>query len=249
MSDPNASAGPAGTPDRFAVSVILAVSAPSASGEVVGVVAGDRGGDDRLLRSDGAGEQVLCPGFQLRLYKDEAESYYMNLTGERPSVFVVCQAAEDESPRPVLVTLSYDEASSYMEVEDAVFSVPMPPEIYRWVETFVLEHYTPERKKKRKLDNWKEDPKLFTSPRFNVCDGLDDYAEDFTRFAPLGDLMTRQMRRMLAMEEEPAAGKADDQPSHRSLQTAESSDPSVEEEATSVSSADQKAESDAGKAG
>ena len=33
--------------------------------------------------------------------------------------------------------------------------------------------------------------KLFGLPRFNFCDGLDDYAEDFTRFEPLGDLYGR----------------------------------------------------------
>jgi len=36
--------------------------------------------------------------------------------------------------------------------------------------------------------------KLFHSPKFNVCDGLDDYCDDFTQFAPLGNLVTADMR-------------------------------------------------------
>ncbi len=36
--------------------------------------------------------------------------------------------------------------------------------------------------------------KLFRSAKFNVCDGLDDYAEDYTKFAPLGDVITADMR-------------------------------------------------------
>ena len=36
--------------------------------------------------------------------------------------------------------------------------------------------------------------KLFHSPKFNVCDGLDDYCEDFTNFAPLGATITADMR-------------------------------------------------------
>ena len=36
--------------------------------------------------------------------------------------------------------------------------------------------------------------KLFHSPAFNVTDGLDDYAEDFTQFVPLGNLVTAEMR-------------------------------------------------------
>jgi hypothetical protein len=41
---------------------------------------------------------------------------------------------------------------------------------------------------------------LFALSRFNGGDGLDEYAEDFTRFPPLGDLVTREMRRMLELE-------------------------------------------------
>jgi len=28
--------------------------------------------------------------------------------------------------------------------------------VYRWAEKFVLEHYVPEKKKKRKRENWKK---------------------------------------------------------------------------------------------
>ena len=36
--------------------------------------------------------------------------------------------------------------------------------------------------------------KLFHSSAFNATDGLDDYAGDFTQFAPLGNLVTAEMR-------------------------------------------------------
>ena len=39
--------------------------------------------------------------------------------------------------------------------------------------------------------------KLFRSPKFNVCDGLDDYCDDFTRWTPLGDIVTADMRHHL----------------------------------------------------
>lgn len=39
--------------------------------------------------------------------------------------------------------------------------------------------------------------KLFHSDDFNVCDGLDDYAEDFTRFAGLAGLVTAEMKHRL----------------------------------------------------
>ncbi len=39
--------------------------------------------------------------------------------------------------------------------------------------------------------------KLFHSAKFNVCDGLDDYCRDYTRFEPLGDVLTADMRHQI----------------------------------------------------
>jgi hypothetical protein len=50
--------------------------------------------------------------------------------------------------------------------------------------------------------------KLFRSASFNVCDGLDDYAEDYTSFEKLGDLMTADLRFRLRQEAERAAERA-----------------------------------------
>ena len=36
--------------------------------------------------------------------------------------------------------------------------------------------------------------KLFASPKFNVCDGMDDYCDDYTKFEALGDLVTADMK-------------------------------------------------------
>ncbi|MCU7930910.1 MAG: DUF3306 domain-containing protein [Candidatus Thiodiazotropha sp. (ex Codakia rugifera)] len=42
--------------------------------------------------------------------------------------------------------------------------------------------------------------KLFHSAAFNVCDGLDDYAEDFTSFEKLGEVMTADLRHRIEQE-------------------------------------------------
>ncbi len=134
--------------------------AESGTGEVVGVLTRpdpeQTGVRKQLIHSDTDGEQFLWTGFALSLHRDDAESYYFNLMGDRPSVFVVCRPTEGRL-QPFLVTLSYDEATSYMEVDEVVSAVAMPAEIYRWCEAFVLEHYVPEKKRKRKRDNWKQD--------------------------------------------------------------------------------------------
>lgn len=58
--------------------------------------------------------------------------------------------------------------------------------------------------------------KVFLSGKFNIRDGLDDYDDDFTSFAPLGDVVPAEMRRMhervkerQAREEDSAAESAD----------------------------------------
>ncbi len=124
----------------------------------MGAVAGKTGDTvgRKLIRDDGGARAYLCSGLRVALYRDDADSYYFNLMGEKPSLFVICRQEAGGALQPALLTLSYDEAVSHMEVDDPVYSVPMPPEIYRWVERFVLTHYVPEKKKKRKRDHWKE---------------------------------------------------------------------------------------------
>lgn len=48
--------------------------------------------------------------------------------------------------------------------------------------------------------------KIFHMEKFNVCDGLDDYAEDYSCFEPLGDVVTAFQR--LQTEREELARKA-----------------------------------------
>ena len=135
--------------------------------EVSGIVVGEHGEKledvrqtKKAIRCDTENTQYLWSGLTVELHKDGAESYYHNLMSDNPKAFVVCKSDETDCNQcqPFLVTLSYDEATSYMEVDELVYSVDMPPELYRWVEQFVLEHYVPEKKRKRRRDNWKETP-------------------------------------------------------------------------------------------
>ena len=50
--------------------------------------------------------------------------------------------------------------------------------------------------------------KLFHTASFNVTDGLDDYDEDFRTFKSLGDVVTQEMKRRAAIDEERERAKA-----------------------------------------
>lgn len=52
--------------------------------------------------------------------------------------------------------------------------------------------------------------KLFRSACFNVCDGLDDYAEDFTSFEKLGDVITADLKFRMQQEAEKLAESAEE---------------------------------------
>ena len=129
--------------------------------QVLGVVAGQEvahpGLKRTLVRCDDTCQEYLWSGFTVELFRDSAESYYYNLVGNNPSLFVICREEEDGSMAPFLVTANQDEAGAHMEADDAVFSVTMPAEVYKWLERYVVEHYVPEQKKKRKRKDWKAD--------------------------------------------------------------------------------------------
>lgn len=117
--------------------------------EAVGVVP-DRepgGREPRPIYQDEVLSQWLFPGFEIRLYTDEAEFYYANLTSPAPRVFVMWRA-EDELARPALVTVSYGEAARMMDANEQVDGVPMPEDLVPWIAEFVERHYKPEKKQK-----------------------------------------------------------------------------------------------------
>ena len=111
-----------------------------------------------LIHSEPGCERYLCGPFPVELYKDGSESYWNNLMAAQPSLFVVCRQDEtDGDMNPFIVTFNYDEIIGYMEVDDHVFSFPIPDDLYVWVEKFVVDHYQPHTPKKRKRKNWSQE--------------------------------------------------------------------------------------------
>jgi len=128
---------------------------------LIGFVAGQAvtGSDHprRLPVHTGEGRsQWLWTGLSLVLFRDSAESYWYNLVGRRPALFLVCREDADGGLAPFTVTANYDEAGAHMEADDQVFSAPIPPELYLQLETFVMQHYQPRSPVKRKRVNWTE---------------------------------------------------------------------------------------------
>lgn len=110
----------------------------------------------QLVHEDGDTRQYLYGGFEICLYIDECESYYHNLMSPTPRCYVVARKEENDTPTPFLVSMSFDEAHAYLECDEEVYDVDIPAELYRWTEAFVLTHYAPEKRVKRKRQDWRK---------------------------------------------------------------------------------------------
>jgi len=152
-------------PDSFTISVVME-SRPSKSDwcdetwNAVGLVpfSESQQGDVKIIEQ-GDIKQLVYGGLKIRLFLDECESYYHNLMSPEPGCFVVAHEDDeknDDIPVPFLVTLSFDEAHAYLEGDDTVYSVPIPPELYRWAEAYILENYSAEKRRKRKRKDWRK---------------------------------------------------------------------------------------------
>jgi len=152
-------------PALLPVSIIMEVR-PSVSQwadeywQAVGVTVG-RSDDDnaqspRLIFEQGQTRRYLYSGFYLKLYVDQCESYYHNMISPEPRCYIITEVDEASVPRPLLVSMSFDEAHAYLEGDDEIFAVDIPPEVYVWTEAYVFANYFPEKKIKRKRNNWKD---------------------------------------------------------------------------------------------
>ena len=130
--------------------------------EPVGVLTDyDGEGGARVIVEEGGTTQWLHPGFEVELRRDEADGYYMNMTTDQPSVFILWRM-EQERAVPQFVTVSYAEAGRWMDAGETVDRVPMPREMREWVSGYVERNYKPEPKKKRR-------PQSFRNPKDRVA--------------------------------------------------------------------------------
>jgi hypothetical protein len=152
---------------RFPVAVMMSRKMIRRSGwslpswEAIGVVSGEQFADRErsraLVHEDGELQHFLFRGFTLDLYRDAAETYWWNLTAERPSLFVICLKEEGEELVPNMVTADHEVAQAAVEKDGAAFALPIPPDIHDALERLVMTHYRPEPPRKRKQHDWKED--------------------------------------------------------------------------------------------
>ncbi|MFT5665719.1 MAG: hypothetical protein ACI9JR_003128 [Gammaproteobacteria bacterium] len=155
-------------PDSMSVSVVMEQT-PSdhawvdVTFKAVGVICtpGVEHKSTKLIHQKDGVSQYLFSGLNVKLHLDECEGYYHNLMSPQPGCFIVANQPDEpeEMPTPYLVSLSFDEVHSYLEGDEQVYAVEIPPELYQWSEAYILQNYIAVKKTKRKRKDWKEQAK------------------------------------------------------------------------------------------
>jgi hypothetical protein len=126
----------------------------------------------QFLGRDADGESWLFTGYELDLFPDEAEGYYLNVSATAPSWFVMWRLEEDieryidaefialaksESSFavPHRICLSYNEAARLLDGGESVDLIPMSEEHTTWLQEYVNDNYRPEPKKRHKPSSFK----------------------------------------------------------------------------------------------
>jgi len=96
----------------------------------------------------------IFKGFNLDLFVDEAEGYYLNVSSPEPSWFVMWRLEEalwhplKEIAVPHRVMLSYNEAGRLMDGGEQIERFPLSAMILNSVQEYVDEYYRPEPKRR-----------------------------------------------------------------------------------------------------
>ena len=126
----------------------------------------------QFLGRDAEGESWLFTGFELDLFPDEAEGYYLNVSATTPCWFVMWRLEEDiecyvdvqsielaKSEETIAVphriSVSYNEAGRLLDGGESVDNIPLSAEHASWLQEFVNEHYRPEPKKRHRPESFK----------------------------------------------------------------------------------------------
>jgi Protein of unknown function (DUF3305) len=121
---------------------------------------------------DAEGESWLFTGFDLDLFQDESEGYYLNTSATKPCWFVMWRLEEDidryvdvqslplaradsNIAVPHRICVSYNEAARLLDGGESVDTVPMSQEHIAWLQEYVDKHYRPEPKKRHKPASFK----------------------------------------------------------------------------------------------
>ena len=126
----------------------------------------------RCIERDTEGETWLVRGFELGLFPDESEGYFLNATAPEPCWFVMWRLEEDYQrflepssvaecgdevnlAIPHRICLSYNEAARLIDGGESVDTVVLDKTHWQWLHEYVEAHYRPLPKKRQRPASFK----------------------------------------------------------------------------------------------
>jgi uncharacterized protein YacL (UPF0231 family) len=126
----------------------------------------------QFLGRDAEGESWLFTGYELGLFPDEAEGYYLNVSATTPAWFVMWRLeedieryideqslslakSEDSFAVPHRICVSYNEAARLLDGGESVDTIPLSEQHASWLQEYVNDNYRPEPKKRHKPASFK----------------------------------------------------------------------------------------------
>ncbi len=128
------------------------------------------GVEPRLLVQDADSQCWLHPGFEVELFRDDAEGYFLNATTDAPCWFVLWRMQEsapvgvDPMPLPCKVSLSYHDAGRWLDAQETVEQVPAPPDVIAWLRAFVDAYHVIEPKRRQRPESFRSLSDRFGNP-------------------------------------------------------------------------------------
>jgi len=127
-----------------------------------GAPAADPKGAWTLLDSGEGWARYHAGTLPLELFRGETAGYLLNLSQSPPRVFVMLRQAEAAAERgdlvPFHVTACPQESQDYLDADEIVEPVPMPPAVVALVREFVQLHHVDVPFEKRKRKRWRSTP-------------------------------------------------------------------------------------------
>ena len=126
----------------------------------------------QFLGRDAECESWLFTGYELDLFPDEAEGYYLNVSATTPAWFVMWRLeedieryideqslslakSEDSFAVPHRICVSYNEAARLLDGGESVDTIPLSEQHASWLQEYVNDNYRPEPKKRHKPASFK----------------------------------------------------------------------------------------------
>lgn len=109
-----------------------------------------------LAHADARTLTWLWRGVPLRLHPDACDDYVLNLDGDRPSLFVICQSGADAELRPVSVSADQQDGVDAEEFDGVVFRYAMPAAVATWIAEWVPRHWKPSQRKGKRWQKLEE---------------------------------------------------------------------------------------------